>query len=227
MGLRINDRIRVREVRVVDEAGEQLGVMAPREALDIARGRGLDLIEVAPNAQPPVCRIMDYGKYKYEQGKKDREANRKQRHSEMKGMTLRPNTDEHDLDIKTKNIVKFLGDGDKVKVTVRFRSREMAHPEFAQRSLQRIVEQVQTANVGVVERPPLMEGRQMILILAPSKDASSAASVTKKPATPAPKPPAPKPEPPVAVDAAAPTEASPVPVAAPAAETAELKVESA
>lgn len=174
----------MREVRVVDEAGEQLGVMTPREALDIARARGFDLIEVAPNAQPPVCRIMDYGKFKYEQGKREREASRKQRQSEMKGMTLRPGTDEHDLDIKTKNIVKFLADGDKVKVTVRFRSREMAHPEFAQRSLQRIVDTVQTAGVGAVERAPLMEGRQMILILAPQRDAPAPASTAaKKPAT--------------------------------------------
>lgn len=182
MGPRVNERIRVREVRVVDEEGEQLGVMTPREALDIARTRGLDLIEVAPTAQPPVCRIMDYGKFKYEQGKKDREAAKKQRQSEMKGMTLRPGTDDHDLDFKIKNVVKFLADGDKVKVTVRFRSREMSHPEFAHAALNKIVAAVQEAAVGVVERPALMEGRQMILILAPSRDAS------KKPDKPAPKP---------------------------------------
>jgi translation initiation factor IF-3 len=156
--------------------------MSPREALDIARERGLDLIEVAPNAQPPVCRIMDYGKFKYEQGKKEREAAKKQRQSEMKGMTLRPGTDDHDLDIKIKNIVRFLADGDKVKVTVRFRSREMSHPEFAQASLNKIVVAVQEAAVGVVERPALMEGRQMIMILAPQRDAA------KKAATAAPKP---------------------------------------
>jgi translation initiation factor IF-3 len=186
MGPRVNDRIlyRTREVRVVDDVGGQLGIMSPREALDIAREKGLDLIEVAPNAQPPVCRIMDYGKFKYEQGKKEREAAKKQRQSEMKGMTLRPGTDDHDLDIKTKNILKFLADGDKVKVTVRFRSREMSHPEFAQAALNKIVVAVQEAAVGVVERPALMEGRQMILILAPQRDA------TKKPAPP--KPAAPK-----------------------------------
>jgi translation initiation factor IF-3 len=180
MGPRVNDRIlyRTREVRVVDDVGGQLGIMSPREALDIAREKGLDLIEVAPNAQPPVCRIMDYGKFKYEQGKKEREAAKKQRQSEMKGMTLRPGTDDHDLDIKTKNILKFLADGDKVKVTVRFRSREMSHPEFAQAALNKIVVAVQEAAVGVVERPALMEGRQMILILAPQRDA------TKKPAAP-------------------------------------------
>ena len=184
MGLRINERIRVREVRVIDDVGGQLGVMAPREALDIARERGLDLIEVAPNAQPPVCRIMDYGKYKYEQGKREREANKKQRQSEMKGMTLRPGTDDHDLDFKIKNIVKFLGEGDKVKVTVRFKSRELAHPEFARRALDRIVDAVQKEAVGVVERHPLIEGRQMIMILAPAKEAA----VPKKPASPAPAP---------------------------------------
>jgi translation initiation factor IF-3 len=183
MGPRINDRIRVREVRVIDDAGEQLGVMTPREAVDIARSRGLDLIEVAPNANPPVCRIMDYGKYKYEQGKRDREAAKKQRQSEMKGMTLRPGTDDHDLDFKIKNVVKFLADGDKVKVTVRFKSREMSHPEFAQAALGKIVAAVQEAAVGVVERQPLMEGRQMIMILAPSRDGAP-----KKPAAPKPAP---------------------------------------
>jgi translation initiation factor IF-3 len=206
----------VREVRVVDEAGEQLGVMTPREALDIARGRGLDLIEVAPAAQPPVCRIMDYGKFKYEQGKKDREASKKQRQSEMKGMTLRPGTDEHDLDIKTKNIVKFLADGDKVKVTVRFRSREMAHPEFAQRSLQRIVDTVVAAGVGGVERVPLMEGRQMILILAPQRDSAPAAGgAPKKPAAPSAPRPVPAPRPDASAPPSSPSESAPVPVSEP------------
>ena len=131
--------------------------MTPREAIDVARSRGLDLIEVAATANPPVCRILDYGKFKYEQGKRDREAAKKQRQSEMKGMTLRPGTDDHDLDFKIKNIVKFLADGDKVKVTVRFKSREMTHPEFARAALDKIVQSVQTAAVGVVERPALME----------------------------------------------------------------------
>ena len=188
MGLRINDRIRVREVRVVDEDGGQMGVMSPREALDIARGRGLDLIEVAPTAQPPVCRIMDYGKYKYEQGKRDRETAKKQRQSEMKGMTLRPGTDDHDLDFKIKNVVKFLGDGDKVKVTVRFRSREMSHPEFARAALDKIIASVTEAGVGVVERPALMEGRQMILILAPQREGAPGSAAPKKPAAPKPAP---------------------------------------
>ena len=165
---------------MIDEVGGQLGVLDPRDALAMARERGLDLIEVAPNANPPVCRIMDYGKFKYEQGKRERETAKKQRQSEMKGMTLRPGTDDHDLDFKIKNIIKFLGDGDKVKVTVRFRSREMSHPEFARMALDKIVASVQTATVGVVERPALMEGRQMIMILAPAREGSAAAASLKK-----------------------------------------------
>jgi translation initiation factor IF-3 len=193
MGPRVNDRIRAREVLVIDDAGNKLGPMSPREALDLARERGLDLIEVAPNAQPPVCRIQDYGKFKYEQGKREREAAKKQRQSEMKGMTLRPGTDDHDLDFKIKNVVKFLADGDKVKVTVRFRSREMSHPEFAQAALSKIVSAISEAAVGVVERPALMEGRQMIMILAPAREGSAALAQIKKANTGGPSKPAPKP----------------------------------
>ena len=206
MGLRINERIRVREIRVIDDVGGQLGIMTPREALDMARERGLDLIEVAPNAQPPVCRIMDYGKYKYEQGKREREAAKKQRQSEMKGMTMRPGTDDHDLDFKIKNIVKFLGEGDKVKVTVRFRSREISHPEFARRSLDKIVEVVQHEGVGVVERVPLMEGRQMIMILAPTREGGAPKKAAAAPAGAAPAP---------AAAPAAGAAAAPAPAAAP------------
>jgi translation initiation factor IF-3 len=182
MGPRINERIRVREVRVVDDVDGQLGIMSPREALEIARERGLDLIEVAPNANPPVCRIMNYGKFKYEQGKREREAAKKQRQAaEIKGMTLRPGTDDHDLDFKIKNITKFLSEGDKVKVTVRFRSREMSHPEFAQAALNKIVNAVTEAGVGSVERHPIMEGRQMIMVLAPAREGATG---PKKPAAP-------------------------------------------
>ena len=179
MGPRINDRIRVREVRVVDEGGEPLGVMTPREALDIARAKGMDLIEVAPTAVPPVCRIMDYGKFKYEQGKREREARQKQRHSEMKGITISPALgfiDDHDLEIKIKNVIKFLGEGDKVKITFRFRSRWMAHPEFAHEAMQKIVKASTDAGVGQVERHPVVEGRQMIMILNPSKEAAKRAA---------------------------------------------------
>jgi translation initiation factor IF-3 len=194
MGLRTNERIRVPQVRVVDDQGEQLGIMSPREALQIARERGFDLIEVAPNAQPPVCRIMDYGKYKYEQSKQKSEQKKKSHQSELKAMTLRPGTDDHDLDIKIKNIIKFLGDGDKVKVTVRFRSRELSHPEFAHQNLQKIVAGVTNAGVGIVERPAILEGRQMIMILAPGKDAGKKAPAPPKP-KPAPAPAAPTPAP--------------------------------
>lgn len=190
LGPRVNERIRVREILVIDDLGNKLGNMTPREALEIARSRGLDLVEVAPTAQPPVCRIVDYGKYKYEQGKKDRDAAKKQRQAaEIKGMTLRPGTDDHDLDFKIKNIVKFLGDGDKVKVTVRFRSREMTHPEFAQASLQKIVAAVTDSGVGIVERPATMEGKQMIMVLSPSKE------VVKKPTQNVPGTPKEKPAP--------------------------------
>ncbi|MDX1931901.1 MAG: translation initiation factor IF-3 [Capsulimonadales bacterium] len=184
----MNERIRVREILVIDDNGEKLGVMSPREALDIARSKGLDLIEVAPQAQPPVCRILDYGKFKYEQGKREREAAKKSRQSELKGMTLTPRIDDHDLEMKIKNVVKFLSDGDKVKVAVRFRSREMSHPEFAQAALEKMVSAMLEAGVGVVERPPLMEGKQMIMILAPQREGAAKKPVTPKPAPAGPRP---------------------------------------
>jgi len=138
-----------------------------REALETARDRGLDLIEVSPTANPPVCRIMDYGKYKYELGKREREAQKKQRMSEIKGIRMRPGTDDHDLEFKVRNAVKFLKDGHKVKVTVIFRSREFTHPEFARDSLQKMANVVKEENVGTIEKPASMEGRTMTMILAP------------------------------------------------------------
>lgn len=139
--------------------------MNTREALALAREKGLDLIEVAPTAAPPVCKIMDYGKYKYDQGKREREARKKQHVSEMKGIKMRPAIDEHDFQFKLKHIQKFIEDGDKVKVTVIFRSREITHPEFARRSLERIAQE--TAEAAVVEKSPGMEGRTMTMILSP------------------------------------------------------------
>ncbi len=127
--------------------------------------KNMDLIEVAPSANPPVCRIMDYGKYKYEQGKRVREAHKKQRTSEMKGVRMRPGIDEHDFQFKLKNAMKFLKEGDKVKFTIIFRSREITHPEFARRSLQRIAEAAK--EIATTEKSPSMEGRTMIMILAP------------------------------------------------------------
>jgi translation initiation factor IF-3 len=216
MGPRINERIRAREILVIDDAGNKLGIMSPRDAMEIARERGQDLIEVAAQATPPVCRILDYGKFKYEQGKREREAAKKARQSEMKGMTLRPGTDDHDLDFKIKNVIKFLGEGDKVKVTVRFKSREMSHPEFAQAALDKIVTAISDAAVGVVERPPIMEGRQMIMILAPAREGSAAQAQMKKAqsTTSAPRPAAPAAAAPsagIAAPAAAPS-AAPAPV---------------
>ena len=143
--------------------------MPVREALDYARSRGLDLIEVAGNADPPVCRVMDYGKYRYEQGKRERDSQKKQRMTELKGIRMRPGTDEHDFQFKVKNAQKFLEQGHKVKVTVIFRSREFTHPEFARASLERMAEIVKEAGVGKVERAPLMEGRTMTLLLAPAE----------------------------------------------------------
>jgi len=136
-----------------------------RQALEMAAQKGLDLIEVAPTANPPVCRIMDFGKWKYEQGKRDREGHKKQRMTEMKGIRMRPGIDEHDFQFKLKNALKFLQEGNKVKFTVIFRSREITHPEFARRSLERIAEA--SGEIATVEKFPSMEGRTMTMILGP------------------------------------------------------------
>ena len=165
--LRVNERIRAREVRLIDENGAQVGVTPFREALSYAKEKGLDLIEVSANANPPVCRIMDYGKFRYEQGKRERETQKKQRMSELKGIRMRPGTDEHDFQFKLRNAVRFLKGGHKVKVTVIFRSREFTHPEFARDSLNRMAEIIKEEAAGTVERAAMMEGRTMTLILAP------------------------------------------------------------
>lgn len=161
----INERIRARECRLIGDDGEQLGILSVRDALAMAREKGLDLIEVSPNALPPVCKIMDYGKHKYDQGKRDKEARKKSHVSELKSIKMRPSTDEHDFQFKMRNAMKFLQDGDKVKITIQFRSREITHPEIARRSMDRMVECL--AEVGVVEKAPSMEGRTLFLILAP------------------------------------------------------------
>lgn len=163
--LRVNERIRVRECRLIGDEGQQLGIVSTRDALAMAREKGLDLIEVAPTANPPVCRIMDYGKYKYDQGKREREARKKQHVTEVKGIRLKPDTDEHDFQFKLKHVLRFLKEGDKVKITVIFRSREITHPEFAKRQLDRIVEAA--SDIAVVEKAPGMEGRTMTMILSP------------------------------------------------------------
>ena len=174
---------------MVGSEGEQLGVVSSREALDIARSKNLDLIEIAPTATPPVCKLMDYGKFKYEQGRRDREAHKKQKNTEIKGIRLRPGTDEHDLDVKLKHLRDFLEDGNKVKVTVIFRSREMSHPEFARRSLEYLAEKAM--DIAVSEKSPSFEGRTMTMVLGPKApekiekkkvaDAASKAEVAPKP----------------------------------------------
>ncbi len=159
--------IRSREVRVISSEGEQLGVLAVRDAIAKAEELGLDLVEVAPNAVPPVCRIMDFGKYKYEMSKKANESRKHQTVIHIKEVKFRPRTDDHDIEFKTNNIKRFLGEGDKVKVSIMFRGREMAHQEQGRSLLEHIVKLVQ--DVATVEQMPRMEGRNMFLMLAPKK----------------------------------------------------------
>jgi translation initiation factor IF-3 len=163
--VRINHRIRVAEVRVVMEDGTNLGVLATEEALREAQQRGLDLVEVNPKASPPVCKILDFGKFKYEEKKKQREAKRKQTVVEVKEVKLRPKTDDHDLNVKVRHARKFLEAGNKVKLTVRFRGREITHPERAQMQLDHIISQ--TEDLANVEQRPTMEGKTMSLMIAP------------------------------------------------------------
>ena len=163
----MNERIRVREVRVIGADGEQLGVMPPEAALDIAREDGLDLVEVAANSRPPVCRIMDYGKFKYEQKKKG--ANKKSQSASLKEVKLRPGTDQHDLNFKLGNARKFLMAGDKVKVTVMFRGREMVHTYRGREQLDAVLEQL--GPIAKVESTPRMEGRFMSMILVADREA--------------------------------------------------------
>jgi translation initiation factor IF-3 len=182
---RINNRIRAPQVRLIDDQGGQLGIVQLREALAIAEERGLDLMEVAPNAVPPVCRIVDYGKFRYEQTKKDREARKNQKQAELKEVRLKPKTDDHDLEVKAKQARKFLLAGDKVKFTVRFRGREIFHPDIGREMLEQMAEELR--DVATVEQRPLMEGRALSLMLAPN--AKAIANAKPKPPR-EPKPPA-------------------------------------
>ncbi len=159
--------IRAREVRVVDDEGNQLGILDLDSALQAAEERGLDLVEVSPNSQPPVCRIMDYGKYKYQQSKRAAEAKKKQARVEIKEVKLRPKTEEHDYQFKIKNARKFLEAGNKVKVTIMFRGREVTHPEFGRRILERVSEEL--ADIAQVESHPNMAGRFMSMVIVPLK----------------------------------------------------------
>jgi len=153
-------------VRLIGQNGEQVGIVPLHRALDMARSANLNLVEVSPMAAPPVCRLLDYGKYKYEQTRKEREARKTQKTQAVKEMRLKPKIGEHDLDFKTRLIANFLNDGDKVKVTVNFRGRENAHPELGRAVLQEVVKRLEGS--GSVERAPLLEGRAMTMILAPA-----------------------------------------------------------
>ena len=162
---RINEQIRIREIRVVGDQGEQLGVMSPREAMEIANERHLDLVEIAPTAKPPVCRIMDYGKYRYEQQKREKEAKKKQKVIDVKEVKFRPGIEDHDFEVKLKNAMRFLSDGDKVKCTIMFRGRELTHPELGEVLLDRVAEKLK--DVAVVARKSKLEGRNMVMIVDP------------------------------------------------------------
>jgi translation initiation factor IF-3 len=157
----------VREIRVIDEDGAQIGVMSPQQALEIARGKGLDLVEIAPQAQPPVCRIINFGKWQYEQKKKQKEAKAKQTFITVKEIKFRPGTDEHDYLFKKNNAVRILQDGDKVKGTVHFRGREITHKELGSELLKRL--ELDLAEHGTIEVRPKLEGMNMFIIVAPKK----------------------------------------------------------
>jgi translation initiation factor IF-3 len=186
---RINEQIRAPQIRVIDETGKQLGVMTPAEAMRLARERELDLVEVASNAKPPVCRLIDYGKYQYEQTKRERQARKAQKQIEIKEVRLRPKTSEHDTDVRVRQARKFLESGAKVKVRLRFRGREIQHPQVALKILDDFAKRL--ADVGEVEIRPNMEGRSLLMILAPiskGKPASKGKPVKKSaPPKPAPK----------------------------------------
>ncbi|MDR0701976.1 MAG: translation initiation factor IF-3 [Azoarcus sp.] len=164
---RVNGEISAPEVRLVGESGEPLGIVSLRAALEAAEEAGVDLVEIAPTAQPPVCKVMDFGKFRYQEQKKAHEARLKQKQVQVKEVKLRPGTDENDYQIKLRNLRRFLEEGDKCKVTLRFRGREMAHQEFGLRQLERVKADLE--DVGQVEQMPKMEGRQMIMIVAPAR----------------------------------------------------------
>lgn len=164
-GPRTNDRIRVPEIRLIGADGENIGVVTPARGMALAEEAGLDLVEISPNAVPPVCKIMDLGKFKYEQQKREAEARKKQKIIEIKEIKFRPGTDDHDYDVKMRSVLRFLEDGDKVKVTLRFRGREMAHQDLGLDLLNRVKDDVGEA--GKVESMPKLEGRQMVMMISP------------------------------------------------------------
>ena len=176
--MRINEEIRIREVRVTDANGEQLGVMLTRDALKLAEDKHLDLVEVAPKARPPVCRIMDFGKYRYEQQKREKEVRKKQKIITIKEVKLRPNIEQHDFEVKLKNAQRFIEEGNKVKVTIMFRGRELSHPELGSEVLDRLAKALE--EVVTVERAAKLEGKNMTMILSPK---AQKAQKTKKTTT--------------------------------------------
>ncbi|HIS28015.1 MAG TPA: translation initiation factor IF-3 [Candidatus Avamphibacillus intestinigallinarum] len=166
--MNVNEKIRAREVRLIDASGEQLGVKSKQEALEIAQKRELDLVLVAPNAKPPVCRIMDYGKYRYEQQKKEKEARKKQKVINLKEVRFTPGIGDHDFNTKLRNARKFIEKGDKVKASVRFRGRAITHKELGQEVLDRLAKEVE--DIAAVESRPKMEGRNMFMMLTPHSE---------------------------------------------------------
>jgi translation initiation factor IF-3 len=199
----VNERIRAKEIRVIDEEGAQLGIMAPFEALRTAKSQGLDLVEVAPTANPPVCRIINYGKYLYQLSKRQHEARKHQKSIGLKEVKMRPRTSVHDFETKRNKVLDFLGEGAKVKVTVMFRGREMAHRNLGFAMVDRLIEEVGEA--GQVEARPRLEGPNLTAILAPKKAAGKVASPPRPPSSPS----APAPSP--AARPAAPIAAVPKP----------------
>ena len=178
---RINDRIRVSEVRLVGPAGEQVGVVKIEDALRLALEADLDLVEVAPTSKPPVCKIMDFGKFKYEAALKDRESRKNQSHTVIKEMKLRPKIDSHDYETKKGHVLRFLKAGDKVKITIMFRGREQSRPELGIKLLGRLAEDV--AEIGFVEAAPKQDGRNMLMVLAPLRKKSEGKKQEEMPAT--------------------------------------------
>ena len=163
--IRTNDRIRAREIRVIDDEGNQIGILPPYEALKMAREKNLDLVEISPTAQPPVCRIMDYGKFLYQQEKKEREAKKHQKQIVVKEVKFRINVDDHDYETKKNHVLRFLDEGDKVKATIFFRGREITHPELGKEMLGKVIEKVQ--DIGLTEGQARLEGRNMSILVVP------------------------------------------------------------
>jgi len=164
----INEQIKDKEIRVIDSNGEQIGIMPIKKALKLAQEKQLDLVKVAPQAKPPVCRIMDYGKYKYEQSKKEKEARKKQKIINIKEIRMSPKIEEHDFQVRVRNAQRFINDGDKVKVTIRFRGREIAHTDLGQEVLEKMAEELR--DIALVEKKPKVEGKNMVMILSPKQE---------------------------------------------------------